>query len=174
MWPTPPSSPRHIIAPFIAPFDERHAAESGPRRRLDSLLVVAADGVEAKVEVITQAPPHASTSAVLSASLDASCCVDVTDSDDELVPYADSSSAAARREKRPQERRTLSVTEGKPTVAVVGDRVSTGPHAPALGTVDAPSRLHVHRASEATGVVMTKPDVPYTHTRYSTKPCIVF
>ncbi len=163
MWPTPPSSPRHIIAPVIEPFDENHAAESGPRRPVDSLLVVAADGVEAKAEVITQAPPHTSTSAVLCASLDASCCVDVTDSDDELVPYAES--YAARREKRARER----LTAGKPTVAVVSDRVAHQPHAPALGTVDAPSTLHGHGAYEATGV-LTKTDVPYS---CSTKPCIV-
>jgi hypothetical protein len=169
---TPTSSPRHIIAPFLASFDEDHAAKSGPRRRVDSLLVVAADSVEAKAEVITPTPPHASTSAMLSASLDVSCCVDVTDSDDEFVPYAESSSAAARRENRARERRTLSVTDGKPTVTVISDRVANDSHAPALGTVDAPSTCHAHRASEATGV-MTKPDVPYTHTRYSTELCMV-
>ncbi len=126
------------------------AFESGSRRPAVSPLVVAADGVEAEADDLTKNPRHVSTSAVLSVSIDASCCVDVADSDDELVPYAESSTTVTRREQRAQERRTAD----KSTVAV-SDRVAYPPHALALGTVDAASTLRANRASEAeaTGVL---------------------
>jgi hypothetical protein len=78
-----------------------------------------------------------STSAVLAVSVDTSCCVDVTDSDDEPVPYAKSSGAAARREQQAREHRTAR----QPTGTAVNDRMAHQSRLPALDGVDAPNTL---------------------------------
>jgi hypothetical protein len=134
MWPTPPSSPRSAVAPS----DENHAAEPDPRRLFDSpLTIVMADGVKAKARAIAQASPHPSTSAAVSVPIDASRCVDVTDSDDELVP------------SREQEAREPRMAH-KPTVAIVNDRAAHESNV-VLDTVDAPNTPQAHRGLESGG-----------------------
>ena len=134
MWPTPPSSPRSAVAPF----DENHAAEPDPRRLFDSpLTIVTADGVKAKAKGIAQTSPHPSTSAAPSVSIDASRCVDVTDSDDELVPCREHGARAPRMAH-------------KPTEAIVNDHAAHESHVE-LDTVEAPNTPQAHRGSESGG-----------------------
>jgi hypothetical protein len=182
MWPSPPSSPRRASAPSDkarAAERERESArerEGGrehPPRRVNSplnqtALIVAA---EETVEAIAQIPPRASTSAVgaaaalLSASIDASCSVDVSGVGDEPLPYAPSSAAAARHRRHEQQARELH-TPHTPTCGnerTPCKRMAYPSQAPALGTVDAPTTLNEHLALERKGALTTINDTISRH-----------